>query len=80
MCVCVFMLETLSKLRVMADAFSLRPLRAEVRFQTQTGSRGICGGKSGTRTGFYLRVHQVPPSIPHQKFCVPLISNMAVVM
>jgi hypothetical protein len=36
----------------MAEAVSRRPLTAEARVRSLVGSCGICGGQSGTRTGF----------------------------
>jgi hypothetical protein len=36
----------------MAQAVSRRPLTAEDRFRSRVGPCGICGGQSGTGTGF----------------------------
>jgi hypothetical protein len=36
----------------MAQAVSRRPLTAEVRFRSRVSPCGICGGQSGTGTGF----------------------------
>jgi hypothetical protein len=36
----------------MAQAVSRRPLTAEARVRPQVGPCGICGGQSGTGTGF----------------------------
>jgi hypothetical protein len=36
----------------MAHAASRRPLTAEDRVRSRVSPRGICGGKSGTGTGF----------------------------
>jgi hypothetical protein len=38
--------------RAMAQAVSLRPLTAEARVRSRVGPCGICGGQSGTGTGF----------------------------
>jgi hypothetical protein len=38
--------------RAMAQAVSRRPLTAEARFRSRVGPCGICGGQSGTGTGF----------------------------
>jgi hypothetical protein len=38
----------------MAQAVSRRPLTAETRVRSRVGSCGICGGQSGTGTGFSL--------------------------
>jgi hypothetical protein len=37
----------------MAQVVSRRPLTAEARIRFRVNPRGICGGQSGTRTGFY---------------------------
>jgi hypothetical protein len=36
----------------MAQAVSRQPLTAEARVRSRVGSCGICGGQSGTGTGF----------------------------
>jgi hypothetical protein len=36
----------------MVQAFSRRPLTAETWVRSRVGTRGICGGQSGTGTGF----------------------------
>jgi hypothetical protein len=36
----------------MAQAISRRPLTAEARFRSRVSPCGICGGQSGTETGF----------------------------
>jgi hypothetical protein len=36
----------------MAQAVSRRPLTAEARIRARLNPRGICGGQSGTGTGF----------------------------
>jgi hypothetical protein len=38
--------------RAVAQAVSRRPLTAEARVRARVGLRGICGGQSGTGTGF----------------------------
>jgi hypothetical protein len=38
--------------RVMAQAVSHRPLTAEARVRSRVSPYGICGGQSGTGTGF----------------------------
>ena len=38
--------------RAMAQAVSHRPLTAEARVRSRVGPGWICGGQSGTRTGF----------------------------
>jgi hypothetical protein len=43
--------------RAMAQAVSRRPHAAEARVRSRVGPCGICGGQSGTGTGF-------PPSTP----------------
>ena len=45
----------------MAQAVSRRPLTAEVRSRSQVGPRRICGGQSGTGTGFRPRVLRFSP-------------------
>jgi hypothetical protein len=37
----------------MTQAVSRRPLTAEARIRSRVGPCGICGGQSGTGTGFY---------------------------
>ena len=48
--------------RAMAEAASRRPLTAEARVRSRVGPCGICGGQSGTGTGF-LRVLRFFPVI-----------------
>jgi hypothetical protein len=38
--------------RAMAQAVSHRPLTAEARVRSQVSPCGVCGGQSGTGTGF----------------------------
>jgi hypothetical protein len=46
--------------RAMAQVVSRRPLTAEARVRARVNPCGICGGQSGTRTGF-LRVIRFSP-------------------
>jgi hypothetical protein len=50
----------------MAQAVSRRPLTAEARVRPRVSPCGICGGQSGTGTGFSPRVLTFSPvnSIP----------------
>jgi hypothetical protein len=50
--------------RAMAQVVSHRPLTAEARVRTWVNPCGICGGQSGTGTGFSLS-SSVFPSIYH---------------
>jgi hypothetical protein len=51
----------------MAQAVSHRPLTTEARVRSQVSPCGICGGQSGTETGFFPRllrffpVNFIPP-------------------
>jgi hypothetical protein len=45
----------------MAQAVSRRPPTAEARFRSRVGACGICGGQSGTGTGFFPRVLRFSP-------------------
>ena len=50
--------------RAMAQAVSGRPLTAEGRVRSRLSPCGICGGQSGTGTGFSPEYFSLPP--PHQ--------------
>jgi hypothetical protein len=45
----------------MAQAVSRRPLTAEARVRSPVSPCGICGGRSGTGTGFFPRVLPFSP-------------------
>jgi hypothetical protein len=47
--------------RAMAQAVSRRPLTAEARVRSRVTPCGICGGQSGTGTGFSPRVLRFSP-------------------
>jgi hypothetical protein len=49
--------------RVMTQAVSCRPLTAEAQTQSKAILRGICGGQSGTGTGFCQSTSVSPVSI-----------------
>jgi hypothetical protein len=44
----------------MAQAISRRPLTAEARIRFRVGPYGICGGQSGTGTGFSPNISVFP--------------------
>jgi hypothetical protein len=48
----------------MAQAVSRRPLTAESRVRTRVNPCGICGGQSGTGTGFSPSSSVSPVNIP----------------
>jgi hypothetical protein len=52
-----------TKGRAMAQAVSRRPPTAEARFRSRVSPCGICGGKSGTGTGFFPEYFGFPLSI-----------------
>jgi hypothetical protein len=43
--------------RAMAQAVGRRPLTAKTRVRSRVSPRGICGGQSGTGTGFPCQFH-----------------------
>jgi hypothetical protein len=45
----------------MVQAVSRRSPTAEARVRSRVGPFGICGGQSGTGTGFFLRVLRFSP-------------------
>jgi hypothetical protein len=57
--------------RVIAQEVSRRPLTAEGRVRARVNPCAICGGQSGTETGFSpsysflpcLHIHTIPPSL-----------------
>jgi hypothetical protein len=55
--------------RAMAQVVSCRPLTAEARVRARVNPCGICGGQSGTETGFspsfflFSPVNIIPPSL-----------------
>jgi hypothetical protein len=49
----------------MAQVVSRRSLTAEARIRARVNPCGICGGQSGTGTGFFLRVIRFPLSLSH---------------
>jgi hypothetical protein len=49
--------------RAMAQAVSRRSLTVEARVQCRVGPCGICGGQSGTATGFFPEYFGFPLSI-----------------
>jgi hypothetical protein len=54
--------------RAMTQAVSHRPLNAEARVRARVNRCGICGGQSGTETGFlrvlrFSPVNIIPPSL-----------------
>jgi hypothetical protein len=46
----------------MAQVVSRQPLTAEARIRAQVNPRGICGGQSGTGTGFLRVFHRLHPT------------------
>jgi hypothetical protein len=60
--------------RAMAQAVSRRPLTAEARFQSRVSPCGICGGQSGTGTGFSLSTSVFP--CPFHSTGAPLLGKM----
>jgi hypothetical protein len=60
---------TMSNGRDMAQAVSRQPLTADARVRALVNPCGICGGKSGTGTGFsqsssvFLCQYIIPPSL-----------------
>jgi hypothetical protein len=49
--------------RAMAQVVSRRPLTAEARVRARANPSGICGGQSGTGTGFFSEFFGFPLSI-----------------
>jgi hypothetical protein len=56
----------------MAQVVSRRPLTAEARVRSRVNPCGICGGQSGTGTGFSLS----SLVIPGQYIIPPLLSKL----
>jgi hypothetical protein len=50
--------------RAIAQAVSRRPLTAEARVRSPVGLYAICGGQSGTGTGFSLSTSEFPTGAP----------------
>jgi hypothetical protein len=63
----------------MAQAVSRRPLTAEARFRSRVSPCGICGGQSGTGTGFFPVYIGFPLSVSYHQ-CSVLIFIYALLL
>ena len=53
--------------RAMAQAVSRQPLTAEARVRSRVSPCGICGGQSGTGTGFPPRLLRFSPVLHYKE-------------
>jgi hypothetical protein len=64
--------------RVMAQAVSLQPLTVEARVQSRLSPCGICGGQSGTGTGFPPEYFGFPLTILFHRHSIIFLSSSQV--